>query len=147
MLSAPHTPVDPARTAERLLADFRARTPGAALAVLVTAEGLAVARTDGLATDDAERLAALASGLGAMTRSAAEAYGGGRVSVTTVDMGHRHLCLLPVDDRLSLLFLADEQGELSRVLYEAARTAVELTAALTSSTAGTTLGRMFLGTH
>ncbi|MFC7304292.1 roadblock/LC7 domain-containing protein [Streptomyces monticola] len=153
MLSVPHRSASPStsaarpvETATRLVTDFCARTPGAAFAVLHSTEGLVLSASDGVRTDDAERLAALAAGLGALTRSAAEAYGGGWVNATTVDMGRHHLCLIPVDARASLVFLANERGEPAHVMYEAARTAHELARLLDGPGQGD-LCRLFLGTY
>ncbi|MFE0098879.1 roadblock/LC7 domain-containing protein [Streptomyces sp. NPDC059009] len=137
-------------TPDEIVRDFCARTPGATFAVLLSAEGLVLCASDHLHPDDAERLAALAGSLGALTRSAAEVYGGGWVNVTTIDMGRDHLCLMPVDENASLLFKADEhgdhgeRGELSHVLYEAARTADDLARAL-NDPMHTGRWRMFLG--
>lgn len=127
----------------QLVGDLTRRSPEVALAVLLSTEGLALSAAGEVTGDDAERLAALASSLASLTRSAANAYSGGRVDVTTVDLGRRHLCLMPVDEGTSLLFAVDGAGDLGQVMYESARTADALADALDGFT-GNDPWRMFL---
>jgi predicted regulator of Ras-like GTPase activity (Roadblock/LC7/MglB family) len=54
--------------------------------VILAADGLTLAHSPGLSQEDADRLAALASGLQSLARGAGQAFAGGEVRQTIIEM-------------------------------------------------------------
>jgi predicted regulator of Ras-like GTPase activity (Roadblock/LC7/MglB family) len=77
-----------------LITDFVHRVPGAAHAVVVSADGLLLAASRGLPKDRADQLAAVASGLTSLARGAAKVFEGGTVAQTVVEMANGFLFLM-----------------------------------------------------
>ena len=71
-----------------LITDFVHRVPGAAHAVVVSADGLLLAASRGLPKDRADQLAAVASGSTSLARGAAQVFEGGPVAQTVVEMAN-----------------------------------------------------------
>ncbi|WP_019809173.1 roadblock/LC7 domain-containing protein [Saccharomonospora halophila] len=101
-----------------LLTDFVRRVPGAAHAVVVSADGLLLAASDGLPQDRAEQLSAVASGLVSLTYGAARCFEGGEVTQTVVEMEKGYLFLMSVSDGSCLAVLAAPTADIGTVAYE-----------------------------
>ena len=69
-----------------LLDDLVKRVPQVSRAVMLTQDGLAIGASAGLSREDAEHLAALASGFQSMARGAGQHFGGGLVRQTIIEM-------------------------------------------------------------
>lgn len=101
-----------------LLTDFVRRVPGAAHAVVVSADGLLLAASDGLPQDRAEQLSAVASGLVSLTYGAARCFEGGEVTQTVVEMEKGYLFLMSISDGSCLAVLAAPTADIGTVAYE-----------------------------
>ncbi len=101
-----------------LITDFVRRVPGAAHAVVVSADGLALAASDGLPQDRAEQLSAVASGLVSLTYGAARCFEGGEVTQTVVEMEKGYLFLMSISDGSCLAVLAAPTADIGTVAYE-----------------------------
>ncbi|WP_298181082.1 roadblock/LC7 domain-containing protein [Saccharomonospora sp.] len=101
-----------------LVTDFVRRVPGAAHAVVVSADGLLLASSQGLPRERAEQLSAVASGLVSLTYGAARCFEGGVVNQTVVEMEHGYLFLMSISDGSCLAVLASPTADIGTVAYE-----------------------------
>jgi predicted regulator of Ras-like GTPase activity (Roadblock/LC7/MglB family) len=101
-----------------LITDFVRRVPGAAHAVLVSADGLLLAPSEGLPQERAEQLSAVASGLISLTAGAARCFEAGGVNQTVVEMERGYLFLMSVSDGSCLAVLAAPTCDIGTVAYE-----------------------------
>lgn len=101
-----------------LITDFVHRVPGAAHAVVVSADGLLLAASRGLPKDRADQLAAVASGLTSLARGAAKVFEGGTVAQTVVEMANGFLFLMQVSDGSCLAVLGSPESDIGLVVYE-----------------------------
>ncbi|GAB3583089.1 roadblock/LC7 domain-containing protein [Amycolatopsis endophytica] len=101
-----------------LITDFVRRVPGAAHAVVVSADGLLLAGSQGLPKDRADQLAAVASGLVSLTTGAARCFEAGFVNQTVVEMERGYLFLMSISDGSSLAVLAAPNSDIGTVAYE-----------------------------
>lgn len=101
-----------------LITDFVRRVPGAAHAVVVSADGLLLASSQGLPEARAEQLSAVASGLVSLTHGAARCFDGGVVNQTVVEMENGYLFLMSISDGSCLAVLASPGSDIGTVAYE-----------------------------
>jgi predicted regulator of Ras-like GTPase activity (Roadblock/LC7/MglB family) len=101
-----------------LITDFVRRVPGAAHAVVVSADGLLLAPSDGLPQDRSEQLSAVASGLISLTQGAARCFEAGAVNQAVVEMERGYLFIMPVSDGSCLAVLAAPSCDIGTVAYE-----------------------------
>lgn len=101
-----------------LITDFVHRVPGAAHAVVVSADGLLLASSRGLPKDRADQLAAVASGLTSLARGAAQVFEGGTVAQTVIEMANGFLFLMSVSDGSCLAVLGAPDSDIGLVVYE-----------------------------
>ncbi len=69
-----------------LITNFVDNTPGVSHTVVVSADGLLLAMSEGFPRDRADQLAAVASGLTSLTAGASRIFEGGAVNQTVVEM-------------------------------------------------------------
>ncbi|NIH86926.1 roadblock/LC7 domain-containing protein [Amycolatopsis granulosa] len=101
-----------------LVTDFVRRVPGAAHAVVVSADGLLLAGSEGLPKDRADQLAAVASGLVSLTTGAARCFEAGYVNQTVVEMERGYLFLMGISDGSCLAVLGAPNSDIGTVAYE-----------------------------
>jgi predicted regulator of Ras-like GTPase activity (Roadblock/LC7/MglB family) len=101
-----------------LITDFVQRVPGAAHAVVVSADGLLLTSSRGLPKDRADQLAAVASGLTSLARGASKVFDGGPVAQTVVEMANGFLFLMSVSDGSCLAVLGSLDSDIGLVVYE-----------------------------
>lgn len=101
-----------------LITDFVRRVPGAAHAVIVSADGLLLGPSEGLPQDRAEQLSAVSSGLISLCQGAARCFEAGAVNQTVVEMERGYLFLMSVSDGSSLAVLAAPSCDIGTVAYE-----------------------------
>ncbi|GAB2744603.1 roadblock/LC7 domain-containing protein [Amycolatopsis magusensis] len=101
-----------------LVTDFVRRVPGAAHAVVLSADGLLLASSDGLPVARAEQLSAVSSGLVSLTQGAARCFEAGVVNQTVVEMERGYLFLMSISDGSSLAVLAAPTSDIGTVAYE-----------------------------
>jgi len=113
-----------------LLTSFARRVPTIVCALAVSIDGLAIAASDQVGTDQADSLAAITSGLASLTVGAAKLLSTGRIRQTVVDMDGGVLLVMAVADRAFLAVLAQPGADLGQVGYETAVLAQRVAGAL-----------------
>ncbi|MEW2069756.1 roadblock/LC7 domain-containing protein, partial [Streptomyces sp. NPDC007346] len=94
-----------------LITNFVDNTPGVSHTVVVSADGLLLAMSEGFPRDRADQLAAVASGLTSLTAGASRIFEGGAVSQTVVEMERGFLFLMSISDGSSLAVLAHPDAD------------------------------------
>ena len=112
-----------ARDLSWLVSAFAERVPGVAHAVVVSSDGLLVAISDHLPRDNADKLAAVTSGLMSITAGAAQMFDGDIVKQTVVEMGRGYFLVMQIRDGSILATLAGADADIGVVGYEMARLA------------------------
>ncbi|MCP2324575.1 hypothetical protein HDA40_003082 [Hamadaea flava] len=128
-MSPETTATDPA-SLDWLLTAFARRVPDIVYALAVSVDGLALAGTEGLPLDEADRLAAITSGLVSLTVGASMVLTTGRVRQTVVDMDGGVMLIMAVGDRAHLAVLAAPGCDLGQTGYETALLAQRVAVAL-----------------
>jgi predicted regulator of Ras-like GTPase activity (Roadblock/LC7/MglB family) len=108
----------PRRDLDFLLDDFRDRVPHVVHALAVSADGLLSAADSGLARDDADRLAAVCSGLLSLLRNASASFGAGELSHNLTEYADGFMFSMASNTGVCLLVLADRDCDLGTVSYE-----------------------------
>jgi predicted regulator of Ras-like GTPase activity (Roadblock/LC7/MglB family) len=103
-----------------LLDDLVDRVPQVSNAVMLTQDGLAIGASAGLNREDAEHLAALASGFQSMARGAGQHFGGGRVRQTIIEMEAAFLFVSAAGQGTCLAVLTTGDADVGLVAYEMA---------------------------
>jgi predicted regulator of Ras-like GTPase activity (Roadblock/LC7/MglB family) len=101
-----------------LLNEFVDRVPGVTHAVAVSADGLLIARSRTLPRDEADRVAAVGSGLVSLLRSAAKHFQAGSVVSNLTELEGGFLFTMSVSSGASLLALAARASDIGRVSHE-----------------------------
>jgi uncharacterized protein len=103
-----------------LITNFVERVPPAAHAIVVSADGLPLAFSQGFPQERADQLAAVTSGLTSLTQGASRVFEGGPVTQTVVEMGQGLLLVMAISDGSSLAVLASDDCDMGLVAYEMA---------------------------
>jgi uncharacterized protein len=103
-----------------LVANFARSVPGAAHAIVLSADGLLMAVSDRLDRARADQLAAVASGLASLTQGAARIFSGGTVTQTVIEMERGFLLVMSVSDGSCLAVLAAPTCDIGLIGYEMA---------------------------
>jgi predicted regulator of Ras-like GTPase activity (Roadblock/LC7/MglB family) len=119
-----------------LITNFAERVPSVAHAIVVSADGLPLAFSDGFPQDRADQLAAVTSGLTSLTQGAARVFEGGPVTQTVVEMRRGLLLVMSISDGSSLAVLASADSDMGLVAYEMALLVERVGQALTPDTRG-----------
>jgi len=119
-----------------LLDNFVKSVPGVRHTLVVAADGLLMAVSDGLDRTSGDQLAAIVAGMSSLTRGAARQLRSGAVRQSIVEMDTQFLFLMSISDGSVLSVLADATCDVGLVGYEMAllvsRTEVTLTPQLIS---------------
>jgi predicted regulator of Ras-like GTPase activity (Roadblock/LC7/MglB family) len=113
-----------------LLTSFSRRVPSIVYALAVSVDGLCLAASEQISTDQADQLAAITSGLSSLTAGAARCMATGQVRQSVVDMDGGVLLIMAVADRAHLAVLAEAGADLGQVGYETALLAQRVATAL-----------------
>jgi uncharacterized protein len=103
-----------------LVSNFARSVPGAAHAIVLSADGLLLAVSERLDRARADQLAAVASGLASLTQGAARIFSGGQVTQTIVEMQKGFLFVIAVSDGSCLAVLAAPSCDVGLIGYEMA---------------------------
>jgi len=103
-----------------LVSNFARSVPGAAHAIVLSADGLLMAVSERLDRARADQLAAVASGLASLTQGAARIFSGGIVTQTIVEMERGFLMVMSVSDGSCLAVLAAPSCDIGLIGYEMA---------------------------
>jgi uncharacterized protein len=109
-----------ARNLNWLVQTFVREVPGVLDSVVVSADGLAIATSDGLTREDADRLAAVASGLISLAYGTAARFQGGSVNEIIIEMEALFLFVSGISDGSCLCVVADASCDVGLVGYEMA---------------------------
>ena len=101
-----------------LITSFVERVPAVAHAIVVSADGLALAFSAGFPEDRADQLAAVTSGLTSLTQGAARVFEAGSVIQTVVEMEGGLLLVMAISNGSSLAVLAASDCDMGLVAYE-----------------------------
>jgi uncharacterized protein len=101
-----------------LITNFVERVPAVAHAIVVSADGLALAFSAGFPADRADQLAAVASGLSSLTQGAARVFEAGSVIQTVVEMEGGLLLVMAISNGSGLAVLAASDCDMGLVAYE-----------------------------
>jgi uncharacterized protein len=101
-----------------LITNFVERVPAVAHGIVVSADGLPLAFSDGFPPDRADQLAAVASGLTSLTQGAARVFEAGSVIQTVVEMEGGLLLVMAISNGSSLAVLAAADCDMGLVAYE-----------------------------
>ena len=112
-----------ARDLSWLVNAFTERVPGVSHAIVVSSDGLLVAISDHLPRDNADKLAAVTSGLMSITAGAAQMFDNDVVKQTVVEMGRGYFLVMQIRDGSILATLAGSEADIGVVGYEMARLA------------------------
>ena len=119
-----------------LITNFAERVQSVAHAIVVTADGLPLAFSDGFPQDRADQLAAVTSGLTSLTQGAARVFEGGPVTQTVVEMRRGLLLVMTISDGSTLAVLASADSDMGLVAYEMALLVERVGQALTPAMRG-----------
>jgi uncharacterized protein len=109
-----------ARNFNWLLSTFAERTPGVTDAVAVSADGLLMAASPGQTRPDADRLAAITSGITSLSGGVARAYQLGVPNKVVVDMPLGYLLISALSHGSMLGVIASKRADIGTVAYEMA---------------------------
>ncbi|MFJ6852818.1 roadblock/LC7 domain-containing protein [Streptomyces sp. NPDC091271] len=104
-----------------LLDDLVARVAEIRHAVVLSNDGLAVGASLALSREDAEHLAAVASGFNSLAKGAGRHFGAGGVRQTMVEMDDGFLFVAAAGDGSCLTVLSTALADIGLVAYEMAR--------------------------
>src|SRR6266849_2162097 len=95
-----------------LITNFVDNTPGVSHTVVVSADGLLLAMSDGFPRDRADQLAAVASGLTSLPAGTSPIVEGGAGNHADVEMERGFLVLMSISDGSSLAVLAHPEADI-----------------------------------
>ena len=101
-----------------LVTDFTSRVADVAHAVVVSADGVLLARSEGIPPGSAEQLAASTSGLVSLTQGAARIFEAGLLTQALVEMEGGLMFVMAISDGSSLAVLASLECDTDLVSYE-----------------------------
>ncbi|MGH3341804.1 MAG: roadblock/LC7 domain-containing protein [Carbonactinosporaceae bacterium] len=106
-------------TVQWLLDKMVDAVPEMLLAVLLSRDGLAIACSRDVKRDDAEQLAAMASGLHGLAMGVQRRFNGGRVQQTVVQSERRYVLVAEAGDGARVAVLASESVDAGMMAYQA----------------------------
>ncbi|GAA2362059.1 roadblock/LC7 domain-containing protein [Saccharopolyspora halophila] len=104
-----------------LLDDFVQGVHGADHAVVLSNDGLVIARSQGLDRDHADKLAAAASSMRSIGKGVSKDFGRGQVAQTHVEMEHGFLFVSAAGSGACLAVLSSADTDIELVAYEMGR--------------------------
>jgi predicted regulator of Ras-like GTPase activity (Roadblock/LC7/MglB family) len=119
-----------------LLDDLVSRVNETKHAIVLSADGLLMAASKGFDLDDAEHLAAVASGIQSLAKGAGERFGGGTVRQTIVEMQSAFLLVTVAGHGACLAVLSSEHADVGLIAYEMAMLVTSLDEHLSSPSRG-----------
>lgn len=103
-----------------LLDDLVTRVNETKHAIVLSADGLLMAASQGFGQDEGEHLAAVAAGIQSLARGAGERFGGGTVRQTIIEMTSAFLLVTVAGQGSCLAVLSSEDADVGLVAYEMA---------------------------
>jgi predicted regulator of Ras-like GTPase activity (Roadblock/LC7/MglB family) len=103
-----------------LLDDLVRRVPQIRYALVLSGDGLATGASEGLAREDAEHLAALASGFHSLAKGAGRHFRAGSVRQTMIELDEAFLFVTAAGDGSCLAVLSNSESDVGQIAYEMA---------------------------
>lgn len=103
-----------------LVSKFVQDVPGVAHAVLVSVDGLVIAKNEHLPGERADQMAAVSSGLASLASGAAGLFDGGAVLQSIIEMERGYVLLMSVGNGSHLAVLTPNNADIGQVGYEMA---------------------------
>jgi predicted regulator of Ras-like GTPase activity (Roadblock/LC7/MglB family) len=104
-----------------LINQFVDQVPGISHVIVVSADGLLLALSEGLPRERANQLSAIASGLWSLAMGGSGCLGGGEVTQAVVEMQHGFLFVMSISDGSNITVLASTPCDVGLVGYEMGR--------------------------
>ncbi|HEX6286858.1 MAG TPA: roadblock/LC7 domain-containing protein [Acidimicrobiia bacterium] len=101
-----------------LLGRLTENVPGIKQAVVVSSDGLALAKSDGVDRETAERLAAVSSGMIGLAYGSAGRFGAGPVSNVIVEMQRGWLFVTGIRDGSLICCLTEKEIDMGAIAFE-----------------------------
>lgn len=101
-----------------LLGRLRETVPGIKQAVVVSSDGLALAKSDGVDRETAERLAAVSSGMIGLAYGSAGRFGAGPVSNVIIEMQRGWLFVTGIRDGSLICCLTEKAIDMGAIAFE-----------------------------
>ncbi|WP_280216714.1 roadblock/LC7 domain-containing protein [Nocardia neocaledoniensis] len=105
-------------TLDWLLDNLVGRMPGAQHAVVLSADGLALAGSSGLGREDAEHLAAMASAIHSLARGVGTRFEKGLLRQSVIELEHGYMVVAEAGRGACLAVLTTIDADLGIVAYE-----------------------------
>lgn len=109
---------NPAENLSWLLERLIGTVPGIKQAVVVSSDGLALAKSDGVERETAERLAAVSSGMIGLAYGSAGRFGAGAVSNVIVEMQNGWLFITGIRDGSLICCLTEKDIDMGAIAFE-----------------------------
>ncbi|MEU4091367.1 roadblock/LC7 domain-containing protein [Streptomyces sp. NPDC026673] len=113
-------PSSPTRELSWLLDELVGRVASIRKALVLSSDGLATGASEGLTREDAEHLAAVASGFHSLAKGVGRHFEAGKVRQTLVELDEAFLFVTAAGDGSCLAVLADADSDVGQVAYEMA---------------------------
>jgi predicted regulator of Ras-like GTPase activity (Roadblock/LC7/MglB family) len=113
-----HDPTDAARDITWLLNDFVAKVHGVTHALITSSDGFPLTASEAVEHDDAEQLAAIASGLLSLAGSSAALYGKGSCEQIIIRLTHGYFLFMGIGTGAGLAVLTSPECDMRVVAYE-----------------------------
>jgi predicted regulator of Ras-like GTPase activity (Roadblock/LC7/MglB family) len=114
-----------------LVSNLSDRVAGVRDAIVVSSDGLLMAKSNGLTREASDRFAAAASGLIGLAYGASAPFGGGRITEIVIEMEAGFIFVTGISDGSLMAVLAEADADVGQVGYEMARLVEQCGAALT----------------
>lgn len=101
-----------------LLDELLDRAVGSRHAIVLSADGLLIGRSQDLVKEEAEHLSAVASAFQSLARGTGRHFGGGEVLQTVVEMESAYLFVTGAGRGACLAVLAEESSDVGLIAYE-----------------------------
>jgi len=101
-----------------LLTPLTETVPGIKQAIVVSSDGLALAKSDGVDRETAERLAAVSSGMIGLAYGSAGRFGAGPVSNVIVEMQRGWLFVTGIRDGSLICCLTEKEIDMGAIAFE-----------------------------
>lgn len=116
-----------------LLNDLVARLANVRYAVVLSTDGLPLARCDALTADEADHFCAMASSIHSLARSAGNRFGVGGVRQTVIELETGVLFVTSAGQNACLALLTTEAASLGMIAYEMNQTVQRVGSALSTA--------------
>jgi predicted regulator of Ras-like GTPase activity (Roadblock/LC7/MglB family) len=101
-----------------LLDELLAKVPGARHAVVLSSDGLPLAKSEGLDSDDTDHISAMASSFQSLAREAARFLHGGPVRQTVIEMDKAFLFVTAAGQGACLAVVGEADADVGIIAYE-----------------------------